>query len=639
MTKAKAATPRAAQRTPPRQAARAMAVLIGAAFRADRTRAALVLVLAPVAGATVAVISIGTRDMVNAVIGRNLAGALTAAGLLGGSAVIGYVASTIASDMRIRLQQSVGLLLDQRIIEMCATIPHLDHHEYPPYLDRLELLRAHRNELGGAFGSLVENLRAMTGFGSTIGLLVSVRPVFGALLIPALPTVIAVRRSGRETAMAEQATVSLERQRRGLFALACSPDAAKELRVYGLQSEMAARHDDLQARVNGPRRHADVLTGLWTSCGWLIFGAGFVAALWVIVAAAARGQASPGDVVLTIMLGSQLSGNVTSLVQMISWLQRAVRSTGYFLWLADFAKAARQPAARPEPAARQHAADRAAERPAASSAADRAAPQPGGDLVLDKVCFGYPGTESKVLHEVSLVLPAGSTVAIVGENGAGKTTLVKLLCRMYAPTSGRISYAGADLADYDLRGWRGGLTACFQDFCRLEFLLSESVGVGDLALIDDQEAILAALAGAGAGNLPDILPRHLGTQLGISFTGGTDLSTGQWQKLAMSRAGMRPAPILRILDEPAASLDPASEYEIFARYQTLARQAGSSSTTIFVSHRFATVRMADLIVVLDGGRVREQGGHRELMARGDLYAELYTLHARGYQDAPASLRG
>jgi ATP-binding cassette subfamily B protein len=220
---------------------------------------------------------------------------------------------------------------------------------------------------------------------------------------------------------------------------------------------------------------------------------------------------------------------------------------------------------------------------------------------------------------------------VVGENGAGKTTLVKLLCRMYAPTSGQIRYAGTDLADYDLAGWRRGLTACFQDFCKLEFLLRESVGTGDLAAIEDEQAVLAAMAGAGASQLPGLLPRGLETQLGMSFADGTDLSTGQWQKLAMSRAGMRPAPVLRVLDEPAASLDPASEYEIFARYQAVARQAGSSSITVFVSHRFATVRMADLIVVLKDAEVTEVGSHDELMSRHGTYADLYRIQARAYR--------
>jgi ATP-binding cassette subfamily B protein len=586
-------------------------MLVAAAFRADPRRAAIALVIAPVAGATTAVTAIGLRDMINAVTGHDMAGSLAAAALLAGAAVTGYLTGIISADVRIRLQQSVGLLLDQRIIQLCTGLPHLDHHEYPPYLNRLELLRAHRGELGGAFGSLLENLRAMTGFASIFGLLVGIRPAFALLLVPAVPTVLATRRGERNAAAAEQATASVARRRRSLFTLACAPEAAKEFRVYGLQDEIITRHENLQTQVIRPLRQANIRAALWTGGGWLIFGAGFAVALIVIVTAAAHGQASPGDVALTIALGGQLTSSVSSVMIMVSWLQRSVRCAGYYLWLADYAAANRpeRPQAGGRPAAR------------------------GADLVLEQVSFCYPGG-AEVLHEVSLRLPAGRTVAIVGENGAGKTTLVKLLCQLYAPTSGRISYAGIDLASYDVGQWRSGLTACFQDFGQLKFVLRESVGVGDVGGIDDEAAVLTALAGAGAGDLPSQLPGNLRTQLGTSFPGGTDLSTGQWQKVAMSRAGMRPAPVLRILDEPAASLDPASEHEVFARYQSITSQA-PGSITIFVSHRFATVRAADLIVVLDHGRVLDQGTHAQLMVRRGLYADLYALHARGYaSDTP-----
>lgn len=588
------------------QALRVVVVLVTAAFRADRLHATLVVVLAPVGGAAAAVAAQGMREMVNAAARRDLSVAVVAVALLAGAAVGGYLASTASADMRIALQQRVGLLFDKRIIAICAGLPYLDHHEYPPLLDRLELLRAHRGELGSAFGSLVENMRALAAFASTLGLLVEVRPEFALLLLAAVPTVLATRRGERDTATAEQDVAGLARQRRALFALACAPEAAKELRVYGLPDEIAARHADLQARINEPLRRAGTRTALWTAAGWLVFGAGFAAALSVVVAAAARGRASAGDVVLTIALGSQLSASVSGVISMLSWLQRSIRIAGYYLWLTD------------------HAATVSGN----SSPSASADVEPGGDLLLEHVSFRYPGAEASVLEDVNLRLPAGCTVAIVGGNGAGKTTLVKLLSRMYPPTSGQISYAGGSLDGYDIAAWRSRLTACFQDFCKFEFVARESIGVGDVSRIGDDAALLAALAGAGARNLPQTLPRYLETQLGTSFPGGTDLSTGQWQKVALGRAGMRPEPVLRILDEPTASLDPASEYEVFARYQAIARQ--SRSITVLVSHRFGTVRMADQIVVLDRGRVREQGNHAQLMAEGGQYATLYNLHARGY---------
>ncbi|MBB5779228.1 ABC transporter ATP-binding protein [Nonomuraea jabiensis] len=600
-------------RTSPRVAVRAMALLVGAAFKADAPRAALVLGLAPVVGAVAAVTAVGLQRMVNSAVEADLPGMLTAALILAGALVAGQLAGTVAADLRIRLQQRVGLLLDQRIMAMTSGLPHLDHHEYPPYQDQLELLRSHRTSLGSAFGALVENLRALVAFGSTVALLMSVRPEFLLLLLLALPTVLAVRRGERATARAEETTVAPARLRQGLFTTACSPGAAKELRVFGLQEEIAARHRALWEQVDRPRRQAEVRTGMWTSVGWLIFGAGFAGALYLVVTAALRGQASPGDVVLTIALGGQLTGSVSGLIQMLSWMQKTLRAMGYYLWLDDHARARIRPreAGAPAPAA-------------------------GSDLVLENVSFSYPDAARPVLRDVSLRLPAGRTVAVVGENGAGKTTLVKLLCRLYDPTAGRITYGGSDLADYDVQAWRDRVTACFQDFCRLEFLLQESAGIGDLPRIDDEPAVMDALDRAGASALPGLLPHGLRTQLGPAFPGGTDLSGGQWQKVALTRSIMRDAPILRVLDEPAASLDPASEYEIFRRFQLAAGQTENGTITVFVSHRFATVRTADLIVVLDGGTIRELGSHAELMALDGLYATLYRLHAKGYEETKPS---
>ncbi|MGW4795990.1 ABC transporter ATP-binding protein [Nonomuraea sp. NPDC004297] len=602
-----------ADRISPRMAVRAIALLVGAAFKADAPRAALVLALAPVVGVTAAVTAVGLQRMVNAAVAADLAGMVAAAAILAGALVVTQLAGTAAADLRIRLQQRVGLLLDQRIMAMTSGLPHLDHHEYPPYQDRLELLRSHRTSLGSAFGALVENLRALVAFGATVVLLMSVRPEFLFLLLLALPTVLAVRRGERAAALAEQETAAPQRQRQGLFAIACSPAAAKELRVFGLQEEIAGRHRALWEQVDAPRRRADVRTALWTSAGWVVFGAGFAGALFLVVMAALRGEASAGDVVLTIALGGQLTGSVSGLIQMLAWMLQTLRAMGHYLWLDDHARARVRP---PAP--------------------DAPAPRAGGDLVLEDVSFSYPDAARPVLRDVSVRLPAGRTVAIVGENGAGKTTLVKLLCRLYEPTSGRITHDGGDLAAQDVRAWRAEVTACFQDFCRLEFTLQESAGIGDLPRIHDEPAVREALERAGASALPGLLPDGLATQLGPAFPGGTDLSGGQWQKIALTRSIMRDTPILRVLDEPAANLDPASEYEIFRRFQLAASRSDHGTITVFVSHRFATVRTADLIVVLDGGTIKELGGHDDLMALGGLYATLYRLHAKGYEESRPS---
>ncbi len=394
-----------------------------------------------------------------------------------------------------------------------------------------------------------------------------------------------------------------------MFTLASTAGPAKELRVYGLDGEITARHHALLKGIHRVRQRAEVRAELWPAAGWAVFGLGFIGAVALVVQRALHGLATPGDVALVISLAGQLDSTVSGTVQLLAWLQQTLRAATYYLWLVDYAETAMQSA-------------RPARMPVPSCA---------GELTLDHVRFSYPGTETPVLHDVSLTIPAGATVAIVGENGAGKTTLVKLLCRLYEPTAGRILLDGCDLHRFDVAQWRARLTAGFQDFCRLELLTRETVGVGELAKIEDPAAVLTALARAGAADIPGQLPAGLETRLGRTFEDGVDLSVGQWQKLAMGRAMMRQQPILLLLDEPTASLDAETEHALFERYTDVARRINQSTITVFVSHRFSTVRMADWIVVLDRGRVREAGNHDQLMAADDLYATLYRLHARGYQ--------
>jgi ATP-binding cassette subfamily B protein len=238
-----------------------------------------------------------------------------------------------------------------------------------------------------------------------------------------------------------------------------------------------------------------------------------------------------------------------------------------------------------------------------------------------------------VLEDVDLRLPAGGTVAIVGDNGAGKSTLVKLIARFYEPTEGRVSVDGVDLRELDVEAWRARLSAGFQDFARFELAAREVVGVGDLPRAADAPAVEAALARAGATQVVADLPAGLDTPLGPSFEDGHDLSGGQWQKLALGRAFMRESPLVLLLDEPTASLDAEAEHELFDRYAAGARRAAAATgaITVLVSHRFSTVRTADTIVVLSGGRVTETGSHAQLMARGGEYAALYELQASGYR--------
>jgi ATP-binding cassette subfamily B protein len=242
-----------------------------------------------------------------------------------------------------------------------------------------------------------------------------------------------------------------------------------------------------------------------------------------------------------------------------------------------------------------------------------------------------------VLDDVSLRLPAGSVVAVVGENGAGKTTLVKLLARLYAPDSGRIQVDGVDLASFSVIEWRARLAGAFQDFFRFELTALDSVGVGELSRLGDRRAAETAVSRAGAVDVVEALPRGLDTQLGPTWDQGVEVSFGQWQKVALARGFMRDEPLLLVLDEPTAALDAETEHALFERYAAAAKaERCDGRITILVSHRFSTVRMADLIVVLDGARVVEVGRHDELIARGGQYAELYGIQANAYRSAKGS---
>jgi ATP-binding cassette subfamily B protein len=296
----------------------------------------------------------------------------------------------------------------------------------------------------------------------------------------------------------------------------------------------------------------------------------------------------------------------------------AARTADHLLWLEDHAGSFATP---PPPAESPHA---------------RAVPRSLQRAIeLQGIGFGYPSRAAGVLADVDLLLPAGSVVALVGENGAGKTTLVKLLTGMYQPSAGRILIDGVPLDQLDPAAWRARISGTLQDFERFMLTAGHSVGIGDLPRLDDEPAIRAALEIAGAERLLERLSDGLATPIGNRFTGGHELSGGQWQRLALARGLMRRDPLLVVLDEPTASLDPVSEAALYTRFATAVRHARdrSGSVTLLVSHRLSTARIADVIVVLVAGRPTEIGSHAELIAADGTYAELFALQARGYADA------
>ncbi len=255
------------------------------------------------------------------------------------------------------------------------------------------------------------------------------------------------------------------------------------------------------------------------------------------------------------------------------------------------------------------------------------APRGRNAIELRNVSFRYPGKEPWALRHINLTLAPGEKLGLVGENGAGKSTLVKLLLRLYEPTEGEILYGGVDLRDMDPADLRSRIGAVYQDFVRYQFSAGENIGLGDVAYIEDRSRIERAAERGGAQSVIASLPRQYETVLGGWFEAGHELSAGQWQKIAVSRAFMRDAEVL-ILDEPTASIDAEGEHELFQRFKALA----ADRTAIIISHRFSTVRIADRIAVMHSGAIEELGTHRQLLDRDGRYAHLFRLQAQGYLD-------
>jgi len=442
----------------------------------------------------------------------------------------------------------------------------------------------------------------------------SVHPALALLVLFALPTVLtSTWRPGVERAT-EERCASANRLARHLFNTATTAPPGKEVRVTGIGDRLIQMRRRAWEGWYGPVAKARWGSAWWHTLAWAVFGAGYVGAI-VFVSESLHETA--GHVLLVLAAGSRLSAYIGATVGEIGFLRGFwLEGSRRLAWLEDYAAALAEHADAPVPNRMEQG------------------------IRLEHVCFAYPGTTRRVLEDVNLELPPGAVVAIVGENGAGKSTLVKLLCRMYQPDEGRILIDGEDLARMPAEEWRSRLAGAFQDFFRFEFKARYSVGLGDLPRLDNEPAVAAAVERAGAGDVVEGLPARLETQLGPTWPEGVEVSFGQWQKLALARGFMRERPLLLVLDEPTAALDAETEHALFERYAAAARGERSGQApvetrdgriTILVSHRFSTVRMADLIVVLDGARVIEVGSHEILLAKGGSYAELYGIQAAAYR--------
>ena len=593
-----------------RTALREFRVLVGFGFREAPAQAALFLVCGAIMALASPALAYGAKLLIDAASAGQLTPDLFAALFLSLIVAFSLINGLAYVDLLFTVVEKAGAALDQSLMRLIGGIPGIAHHESPDYLDRLDLLREHRSELAWMTNATAGLLRVAVQLVASEILLARLAPILLALPLFGVISFALGKRARDLQMQAREQSIEPERLCKHLFDLTVSPSAGQEVRIFALADAMLHRHHAASHAVNQARDRAE-----WQSAGLqavdaVVFGLAYVGAIGLVLSRALHGQATPGDVILVVGLAAGMNGMVATAVGYGTHFLSVLRVAGWYLWLADYAEAATPVPA--EPIA--------------------VPPRLATGLELQNVSFSYPGHEKAILTNVSLRLPAGSVVALVGENGAGKTTLVKLLARFYEPTAGQILVDGRDLQRMPVDAWRTRLSGAFQDFCRFEFRLRETVGVGDLPRLDDSLAVAKAVARAGAEAIPEALPRGFETQLGKAWDGGVDLSGGQWQKLALSRALMREAPLLIVFDEPTAALDPPTEHALFERFAEAARRESSAGTiTLLVTHRFSTIGMADLIVVLDQGRIVEQGSHAELLQLDGLYAELYQLQSRGYQ--------
>jgi ATP-binding cassette subfamily B protein len=497
----------------------------------------------------------------------------------------------------------VAIALETHVARLQASVATVAHHERPEHLDRLAMLRDQVFVLDHMYMSLFSTCGWILRLGVTVALLVSIHPILVLLVLFAAPTVVtSTWRPGVERAVWER-NASANRLARHLFTTATTAPPGKEVRVMRIGDRLMKERRQAWERGYRPVAAARWTSAWFHSAAWAVFGAGYVGA---VVFVASRPGATAGQVLLVLAAGMRLSAYIGATVGELGFLRGFwLEGSRRLAWLEDYASSLVQ-----------HADAKAPEKLV-------------NGIRFEHVSFAYPGTTRRVLEDVNLELKPGSVVAIVGENGAGKSTLVKLLCRMYQPDEGRILVEGVDLARVHADEWRSRLAGAFQDFYKFEFRARHTVGVGDVPRLDDQPAVVSAVGRAGASDVIEGLVSGLETQLGPTWPDGTEVSFGQWQKLALARGFMRDHPLLLILDEPTAALDAETEHALFERYAEAARDP--NRITILVSHRFSTVRMADLIVVLDGARVVEIGSHEELMAKGGQYSELYGIQAAAYR--------
>jgi ABC-type multidrug transport system fused ATPase/permease subunit len=507
--------------------------------------------------------------------------------------------AVIRSLLRALLGQRVNVMILEKA--MALSLPHFEDSELYDRMTRARREASSRplSVVMKTFG-LAQDAIALVSFGGLLfafsGLAVLV------LALAAVPAFLAETRFSGEAFRLFKWRTPETRQQMYLETVLAREDFAKEVQLYGLGPRLLARYQAIFETLFAEDRKLTLRRGVWGYGLGLLSTAAFYGAYAWIALSAIGGGISLGEMTMYLLVFKQGQSTLASALSSLGGMYDDN------LYLSNLYAFLDEDVAAPKGAA---------------TVGDKA----GDGIRFESVSFTYPGAERPAVSGIDLHLRPGEKLALVGENGSGKTTLIKLMTRLYVPTEGRITLDGLDLGAWDPSALRARVGVIFQDFARYQMTVGENIGAGDVRAFDDATRWKSAAEKGLAAPFIDSLPEAYDTQLGRWFKGGRELSIGQWQKIALSRAFMRTEADILVLDEPTASMDAAAEMQIFERFRAMTEQ----QMAVLISHRFSTVRMADQIVVLGGGRILERGSHAQLVAQSGHYAHLFSLQAAGYQ--------